>query len=155
LRILDYREAGVPVIEIESATLRRLYADWDAQRRGRAFPARADFDPLDYKYIVGNLSLLDVHHAPLRFHYRLHATNVAQRLGYELTGKSLAANPDPLARAKIHDHFAAVVGSRAPIATRNRFINPDGRQVNHESLVLPLSRDGETINMLMSALAFF
>jgi hypothetical protein len=143
------------VIEIESATLRRLYADWDAQRRGRPFPARADFDPLDYKYIVGNLSLLDVHHAPLRFHYRLHATNVAQRLGYELTGKSLEANPDADARTLIREHFSAVVEGRAPIAARHRFIASDGRDVNHESLVLPLSRDGETIDMLMSALAFF
>jgi hypothetical protein len=143
------------VIEIESATLRRLYADWDAQRRGRPFPARADFDPLDYKYIVGNLSLLDVHHAPLRFHYRLHATNVAQRLGYELTCKSLEANPDADARTLIREHFSAVVEGRAPIATRHRFIASDGRDVNHESLVLPLSRDGETIDMLMSALAFF
>jgi hypothetical protein len=96
-----------------------------------------------------------VHHAPLRFHYRLHATNVAQRLGYELTGKSLEANPDADARTLIREHFSAVVEGRAPIAARHRFIASDGRDVNHESLVLPLSRDGETIDMLMSALAFF
>lgn len=142
------------MVEIESATLRQLYTDWDAQRRGREFPARADFDPLDLKYVVGNLSLIDVHYAPIRFHYRLHATNVTRRLGYELTGKSLDANPNVAAREKIQKHFAAVVEDRVPLAIMNCFVTPDGRDVDHESLVLPLSRDGLTIDMLMSAVAF-
>jgi hypothetical protein len=145
------------LVEIESATLRQLYTDWDAQRRGREFPARADFDPLDLKYVVGNLSLIDVQYAPdapIRFHYRLHATNVTRRLGYELTGKSLDANPNVAAREKIRKHFAAVVQDRVPLAIMNRFVTSDGRDVDHESLVLPLSRDGLTIDMLMSAVAF-
>lgn len=142
------------MVEIESAALRRLHADWDAQRRGRQFPARADFDPLNLKYVIGNLSLVDVHYAPIRFHYRLHATNVAQRLGYEVTGKPLDAIPDPATRDAIKEHFGTVVESRAPSAIRHRFFAADGRVVNHEALVLPLSRDGTTIDMLMSALAF-
>jgi hypothetical protein len=142
------------VVEIESATLRQLYADWDAQRRGRQVPARADFDPLNLKYVIGNLSLVDVRYAPIQFHYRLHATNVAQRLGYELTGKLLDAVPDPATRAAIKEHFETIVESRAPSAIRQRFLAADGRAVNHEALVLPLSRDGATIDMLMSALAF-
>src|SRR4051794_23492799 len=52
----DVKRCTLVVIEIESATLRRLYADWDARRRGRKLPARADFDPLELKYILGNLS---------------------------------------------------------------------------------------------------
>ncbi|MDB5407215.1 MAG: hypothetical protein JWL84_2127 [Rhodospirillales bacterium] len=143
------------MIEIESPTLRRLYADWDARRRGRKLPARPDFDPLELKYILGNLSLVDVQYDPLRFRYRLHATNVAQRLGYELTGKPLAANPDVATREIIETHFQAVVASRIPQAIVHRFFTPEGRAVNHEALVLPLSRDGIRIDMLMSAVAFF
>lgn len=142
------------MIEIESATLRRLYTDWDTQRRGRLYPARADFDPLDLKYIVGNLSLIDVHYAPLRFHYRLHATNTGKRLGYELTGKSLEANPNRAAHDLIHKLYVAVVEGRVPIATTYCFPTAGGESVSHETLVLPLSRDGTTIDMLMSAVVF-
>jgi hypothetical protein len=152
--MIRHRETGATVSEIESETLRQLQTDWDARRRGRQFPARADFDPLDLKYIVGNLSLIDVHHAPVRFHYRLHATNVAQRLGYEMTGKPLEANPNLAARGLIEKHFTMVVESRLPLATRHRFVTADGRTVNHEALVLPLSRDGLIIDMLMSAVVF-
>lgn len=142
------------MIEIESATLRRLLTDWDDRRRGREFPARADFDPLDLRYIIGNLSLLDVRHEPLRFRYRLHATNVAQRLGYEMTGKPLEDHP-PSTREHVERHFVAVVEARVPLTILHRSFAADGRALDHESLVLPLSRDGTTIDMLMSGIAFF
>ena len=141
-----------PSLGIRDARLTRLLADWEARRRGRAFPARADFTPHDLKYLIGNLSLLDVVYAPLRFRYRIHATRLAQRVGVELTGKWVDEIPNPTHAAGARGHFTEVIERRMPIVYRraHEFVT-DNLPHNCEVLALPLASDGDTINMLMSA----
>jgi hypothetical protein len=143
------------VLEIRAPILQRLHADWDIRRRGREFPARGDFDVLDLKYIIGQLALLDVHHDPIRFHFRLHGTGISQRVGYEMTGKDLDDLPPPSVRTMVRRHFMAVLEERAPrVEVRERHIMED-RIVDSEILALPLSRDGAIIDMLMVGVIFF
>lgn len=142
------------MIEIEAPRLRQLYSEWEGWRGSREFPSRADFDPLALKYLMGNLSLLDVHYDPLRFHYRVHATEVTKRLGFDLTGKSLELWPDPAMKAVIHDSFAGVVESRVPTLRRRKITGHDGRPWQYESILLPLAADGVRIDMLMVAFEF-
>jgi hypothetical protein len=138
------------VLELKTPVLRQLYQDWDARRRGREMPARADFDPLDLKYCIGHLSLIDVAGDPPRYRFRLHASTVAQSIGFDLTGKSLDAMPDAEYRRMVADHYNEVLAARKPVAKyRNRQMT-DQHIWNCEVLVLPLSADGKTIDMLMS-----
>lgn len=138
------------MLELKTPVLRQLYQDWDARRRGREMPARADFDPLDLKYCMGKLSLIDVAHDPPRYRFRLHASSVAQSIGFDLTGKSLDAMPDAEYRRMVTDHYNEVLAARGPVAKyRNRQMT-DQHIWHCEVLVLPLSADGKTIDMLMS-----
>src|SRR3984957_4749406 len=84
-------------LNITSRRLKRLLSDWEGRRRGREFPRRAEFGPLDLIYIMGNLSLLDVSYNPLRFHYRIHGSNLSQRMGKDMTNKSVdeISGPNP------------------------------------------------------------
>jgi len=142
------------VLDLHSPLLRRLYEDWDRRRNGRAFPARSDFDVLDLGYIIGNVSLLDVRYDPLRFRYRLHGTNIAQRAGVDLTGKNVEDVPDIAWRAGLLKHFRAVIEQRRPVAITFRRAWTDHRFWNCESLALPLSREGNTIDMLMTSVVW-
>ncbi|MDE2227798.1 MAG: PAS domain-containing protein [Alphaproteobacteria bacterium] len=137
-------------ILIKSAPLRRLYRDWDARRAGRRVPARADFDPVEMKYILGQLSLIDVARDPLRFIFRLHATGNARHLGVDRTGKDLAFMPNPDVREHVRAHYELAVASREPVVQHRGGSFADGREWDYEVLVLPLASDGETIDMLMS-----
>src|SRR5579875_1444071 len=103
------------MLEIRSPLLARLAEDWEARRRGRLFPARPDFDVLDLGYILGRLSLVSVEPEPLCFRYRVHATDILWRHGYDLTGKALESHPDPAMREIIRQHFMAVLAQRAPV----------------------------------------
>ena len=149
-----------PVIHLQSSRLQRLYQDWNDRLRGREFPARADFTPYDLKYILGNLSLVDVGYDPLCFRYRLHATKLAERMGHEMTNKSTDDIPDPSHAAQARAHFTEVVERRVPVAyfrdptqiTKNEPYS--NVTYNSEVLVLPLSTDGTTVDMLMSALVW-
>lgn len=141
-----------PSLGIRDPRLRRLLEDWEARRHGREFPGRADFTPHDFRYLIGNLSLLDVRHNPLRFRYRVHATNLAHRIGVELTGKWVdqIRNRGHAEQARIH--FTEVIERRMPIVYRRQheFVT-DNLPHDCEILALPLAADGCSIDMLMSA----
>lgn len=128
--------------------LQRLYRDWDDRRHGREFPARADFDPVDLKYVLGDMALFDVLHDPLRFRFRLHPTNMVARLGYDLTGKFVDEIPDQRHRLLCREHFEEVIKARRPV-TQHRTAVTDFRQWNCEILALPLSTDNKVIDMLI------
>ncbi|MBV8535853.1 MAG: PAS domain-containing protein [Alphaproteobacteria bacterium] len=140
--------------DINAPQLRRLHEDWDQRRRGREFPARADFDPLDLKYILGDLSLVDVLRDPLRFRYRLHASNLVNRGGIDMTGRLVDEMPDERRRGNTLRHYNKVMSGRAPsvVSLQNEYT--DLRSWHCEVLVLPLATDGATIDMLMVAFAW-
>jgi len=144
----------VDQLDIKAPPLRRLYGDWDQRRSGREFPARADFDPVDLKYILGDLTLVDVLHDPLRFRFRLHASNLADRGGIDMTGRLLDEMPDARRRNNALRHYMKVLDTRRPsvIFLRNEYT--DQRSWHCEVMVLPLAADGTTIDMLMAAFAW-
>jgi len=135
---------------IREPRLKRFYDYWQMARRGRRFPARCDIDPLDFPYMLGNVMLVDVLRDPLRFRIRLHATNVVDRAGLDLTGKLIDEMPAERRKAA-EAHYRQVLAQRAPLALCYEHHPIDERMWNCEVLVLPLSTDGTTIDMLMSA----
>ncbi|MDE2165569.1 MAG: PAS domain-containing protein [Alphaproteobacteria bacterium] len=141
-------------LDIKAVSLRCLYRDWNARRNGRAFPARADFDPLELRYILGNLSLVDVLRDPLRFVFRLHASNNAARLGVDLTGKEVAQMPNSIDPGSVRAQYEQVVKTGAPVARRTESIFADGQRWEYEVLALPLATDGVTIDMLMAGMSW-
>ncbi len=148
----DDTTTGSPFIK--AAPLRLLYRDWNARRAGRGIPARADFDPLELGYILGNLSLIDVLRDPLRFVFRLHASNNALRLGADLTGKELADMPAAAEPERVRAHYELVVRTRKPQVQRRGGTLASGLTWEFEVLVLPLAADGETVDMLMAGMAW-
>lgn len=128
----------------------RLYAYWCARRGERALPARADLDPAEFAYVLGNLVLMEVQREPLRFRYRLHGVNLVMRDGYDMTGRWLHDHPEPEYRTRIEQTYGEVARTARP-AHGVRDIVVDGRMRRYESLVLPLGHDGTTVDMILGA----
>ncbi len=118
------------------------------------FPRARDFDVLDLGYIVGYLSLLDVNYDPLRFRFRLHASRVTERVGYEMTAKDLDELPARDTRAMVRRHFVDVIEQRAPIVQIRERQIVDERILSCEVLALPLAHDGTTIDMMMAGVVW-
>jgi hypothetical protein len=143
------------MIEIAAPRLKRLLSDWETRRRGREFPTRADFSPLDLKYIMGNLSLIEVTYNPLHFRYRIHGTNLAQRMRMELTNKSIDDIPAPKHAKQVRAQLTEVVERRVPLAFRDEDEYPaDYVPRDVEILALPLAAEGKTITMIMYAVVW-
>ncbi len=138
---------------IRHPLLRRLYDHWNAKRAGRELPARADFDPVELGWIVGNLLLLDVLRDPPGFRFRIHGTNLAERIGFDMTGKTMDDYPDPEYAKVALRSFSTVVGTRLPLSrVTERAI--EGRAYGYEALHLPLSSDGARVDMLLVGLVY-
>lgn len=142
------------MLTLKSPILQRLYDDWEARRRGRAMPSRADFDPLEMKYILGHLSLLDVFYNPVRFRYRVHGSEIAARFGVDLTRRYVDEAPSLDHRRTALEHYGAVVERREPIVGYRGHQFTDARIWNCEVLVLPLSNDGSIVTQLMSGIVW-
>lgn len=139
--------------KIETPCLRQLYAYWDERRQGREFPARHDLDPLDFRYALGHLLLLDVLGEPLRFRFRLHGSLLTERAGYDMTGRLVEELPHPANRRMLIERCRMLVAERQPMAVvHERILGP--RRFGYEAVWLPLAKDGHTIDMLLGGLVY-
>jgi hypothetical protein len=135
--------------EIRSPLVRQVLDYWAGKRGGRAFPARRDIDPLEFRFALGQVSLIDVLYQPLRFRYRLVSTTLTWHLGYEMTGKMTDAIPEPDVRDYVTSRYVKVVEGRQPLYEYGDTWL-DRRLWHYEALYLPLSGDGQIIDMLMA-----
>ena len=134
-----------------ASALRRLYEDWRARLKGGRFPKRSAFDPADLAYILGGLSLFEVHREPLRFRCRVHGTSVAGILGHEFTGKFLDQGAGGKYLDLVRAHFVDVVTTERPSLALHEDVIDGFTVWAAEALVLPLSRDGDALDLLLSA----
>lgn len=139
---------------IRHPKLRQLYEYWDGRRGERAMPSRADIDPVDMRFAIGDVILAEVvDETPPRFRIRLHGSNLSERTNFDLTGKMLDEMPVPEFRELSTRSFRKVVRTKEPlhvIAERPL----DGRIQRYEAILLPLSADGTRVDRLMVGMIY-
>lgn len=131
-------------------SLRRLYLYWNEKRGTRRFPARRDIDPLDFTYVLGWVTLVDVTYNPVRFRFRLYGSELAHRSGTDLTGTYADQHPSRDFGAMLQRSWQEVVDRGGPDCVHyDRVV--DNRKQPWEAVRLPLSSDGSVIDMLLAA----
>jgi len=144
----DFRES------IEHPDLRTLYDYWNERRRGRRWPARADINPVDLKFALGNMSLIDVSRDPMRFTFRLVGTLFAQRLGTDFTGKTVDDIPDAAYRDQVNAAYRKLAETGEPSVVLGERVF-DNKPRRFETLRLPLSEDDQSVNMILVCALYF
>jgi hypothetical protein len=140
--------------QIRDPRLLQFYDYWRDRRGHRRFPRRSDIDPLQVRYVLGYVMMVDVepHDSP-RYRVRLHGSEMAQRARYDLTGKFLEDLPDTEYRAYVLGRCASLVRKGDPeIIHHDRVL--DGEVRKYEALWLPFSENGSDVTMLMCALIY-
>jgi hypothetical protein len=138
---------------IRHPILKRMVAFWDAKRGDRAWPLRADFDPLAFWFAVGYVSLIDVvpktATAPRRFFFRLDGTRQVDLFGVDFTGKFLDQVADQEGTRIAEFSYGAAVDQGQP-QYFVRQVEFHERPIQYEIVILPISRSGERVDMLMT-----
>jgi len=131
--------------------LHKLYAYWNGIRPAPdLLPGRQHFDPVDIPALLPFLWLLDVHRDPLRFRYRLSGTELVKAMGADFNGKFLdeiRADFPESTTGKQHEEIVrtGVIAFREGWPTLHK-----GKEFRWmQRLVLPLARDGKTVDMVL------
>jgi hypothetical protein len=131
---------------------RQFYDYWLSIAPPGALPGRQHVVPEKMAPWLSRLWLLDIHRDPLRFRCRLAGSEMVRSIGWEVTGKWLdEVHPLSASDARSRDRFRIVAELGRPTWRRGalRWMRqPDYRTV--ESVMVPLARDGRTVDKLMA-----
>jgi hypothetical protein len=134
--------------------LRSLYEYWDGVRGGRRMPARADIDPVEIPKVLPYIIMYNV--APGGgFTIRLVGEEVQQFVGRNTTGQPAGACMAPPAAALMIEILAAVATERAPKFRAGKAHWHKAKSYrDFEACFLPLSSDGETVDVILGGIRF-
>lgn len=125
---------------------------WKGKRRDRFAPARADIDPAEIVKILPRVMLADVERdadGKIDFRYRLSGTGICNVHQSDLTGqRPLSLDPPPYGEL-VDRHYRTAVERRSPLA-HVIALRTSGKSASYARIILPLSADGETVDMLMT-----
>lgn len=145
---LAMREAPDP--QPDDNRLRRLLAYWLEKRGERPFPTKAEIDPVDFPYVLGYVTLVDVEPDPRRYRFRLDGSILVELSGTDYTGRYLDELPGAEYVAFIKETYDRVADSGAPYRYRKNDLL-DQQQFSEETLILPLGDSPPIVDMLVVA----
>ncbi|MFD2204581.1 PAS domain-containing protein [Kiloniella antarctica] len=132
--------------------LKLLHSYWCAKKELNAFPSRKDIDPLDFSYVLGDVSLIDViqneEHKTPRFNVRLLGSNIQTRVGSALINKNIEEFPEQDSLNKMKIAYQNVLRTKEPVAYPSLFTIGEKKEA-YICCIWPLSSDGDNIDMLL------
>jgi hypothetical protein len=137
--------------DLHDPRLKRLYGYWRERRAGAEMPPREAIDPLDFRYILGYVTLVDVERTPRRYRFRLDGSILAMLSGMDYTGKYLDELGMPDYCAFIAASYDRVVDAKRPYAYRKEGAF-DKKSFDEETLILPLGRDGKVFSLMVAVI---
>ena len=137
--------------------VRRFYDYWLAVAPAGRLPGRQHIAPEDLVPLLPRLWLGDVYRDPLRIRYRLAGTEVVWSFGREVTGQWLdEVQPEAFHNATVYERYRFMVETGRP--TWRRGVSQWQRDPKHrrvENCVVPLAKDGRTVDMLFAVVVLF
>lgn len=138
--------------------LAELHSYWSERCGTRKAPARADIDPIDIPQLLPHLALAEVEHADdgetFRIRYRLAGTQIEERFGCSLTNRYF----DELVEGPFMDYitglYRRLLTEMAPQYSESSFGADIEESLLAKRLLLPLSEDEETVNMVLAGVVF-
>lgn len=129
-----------------------MFRYWRSIHPGSRLPGRQHLNPADIKPLLPGVWLLDIQPAPFRLRYRLVGTRVVQMIGMDPTGLWMdEAHSEVAERPFYFERYRVVADTALPSWRRGRaslWINEDFAII--ENLVMPLSADGDKVDMLLA-----
>jgi hypothetical protein len=142
----------LPVGDPAYPDLIALLSYWNTKRGPRFAPPRSAIDPTEIVSVLPRVKLVDVLRAPdgkLDFRFRLAGTEIGNTLGTELTRLRPLDLQPPQFGTMVHEHYVQCVSERRPLLHRVE-IDSVRRVHSYVRLLLPLSSDSESVDMLMT-----
>ncbi len=144
------RIVGPDFLNLCTPRIRRAYEYWDGKRQGRRMPARRDIDPSEIKDLLPGILLINVLHDPLQLTYRLVGTDEVEARGYDPTGKDVRDHVFAVTPEFGFETYLLAATKGVVVYDQEPWAAPNPRLGEVGSVVMPLSDDDRTVNMLIA-----
>lgn len=150
--------SGTPVLEIissrpdlERPENRELLDHWEKLRGSAPVPLRTQFNPMDKPKHLPNLVVLEPS-VPDSANIRIFGTELARRLGLDLTGADLFSLYEGERARQIVEMIACVVNENAVAVAYSEWTTPSGHNFTTENMWLPLASQDGSINRILGSI---
>ena len=149
-------EGGMLPVPQTDPRIAEAYCYWLRKSAGRRMPRRADIEPTDIPKLLRDIMLVDVLPGG-RYRYRLIGTGNTTAHGFSATGRYLdEVLPGVEYNAHVIGLYDECVQTRRPLYSECLFLSPERHPARHTKvLFMPLSEDGESVNMVFVVQVFF
>jgi hypothetical protein len=131
-------------------TLRFAFDYWLSKAPDGLLPGRQHIDPMELRSILPNVMLIDVEPdaAGPKFRLRLIGTAITEATGRDLTGQYFGPE-NQSGDTLLMQRLIGLVETGQPYFVAEKLNVPDRQHMLHR-LVMPLARDGKTIDMIFA-----
>ncbi len=132
-------------------TLRFAFDYWLSKAPDGMLPGRQHIDPIELRTILPNVMLIDVEPDPAgaKFRLRLIGTAITEATGRDLTGQYFGPENQSGDQVMM-ERLAGLLETGQPYFVVDKLYAPDRQHLLLHRLVMPLARDGKTINMIFA-----
>jgi hypothetical protein len=148
---------AAPETPFTDPRLEQAYLYWREKAAGRTMPSRNDIDPVDIPKLLPDVMLVERLDNG-RYRYRLIGTENQTAHGLNATGRYLdEVLPGPDYSAHVLALYDECVTARRALYSECLFFSPSRPEPERHTKVLfmPLSPDGDTVNMILVIQVFF
>lgn len=134
--------------------LAELLEHWKTLRGERQMPRRSDFNPAQVPRLLSALCLVEVIDGGNDYYYRVAGSRLEEMCGQKLQSRRFSEIPHAEARESMQATCKACVQSAGPVVIKNQLREPGRDHMSITAIILPLSDDGETVNMVLTLTEF-
>ena len=129
---------------------------WKSRGAGGRLPGRPDIDPVDFPEQLPGVFLLEVSCPTGPHRLRLSGTGLDAAVGEDRTGQFLSAVEDGarVSPATVLADYEECIRSGQPRCARGLIRWPGQAALGFERLILPLARDGRSVDMILGVMSF-
>ncbi|MGE5147038.1 MAG: PAS domain-containing protein [Candidatus Eiseniibacteriota bacterium] len=139
--------------QIDDPLFLGLYRHWDAKRGNRLYPIWSSFDPLELQPWLGLMSVVEIEAGTGRFKFRIFGQSSASLLNVEMNGRYADELPNYVVDTVLKD-YNALVAAGVPIYRVHNVGGASIHALTVRRLLLPLSSNGDDLDMILGAMRF-
>ncbi|MDP6876159.1 MAG: PAS domain-containing protein [Alphaproteobacteria bacterium] len=143
-----------PDLNFDDQRLFDLVQYWHGKRGSRVMPARQEIDVLELKLHLGRIHITELEYEPFRMRYRLIGSISTGIVGRDMTGRYFDEIYPPEILAGMHDVYGWIAENRKPLRGYGSAIFANKSTYTFETVNLPLSDDGEVVNMVVGEIIY-
>ena len=133
---------------IEQEIQKKLFRYWDSKKTGSELPGRSDIHPEEIVRLLPHVGLIDVL-SENQFRYRLIGTEMVNLFQKDFTGMNVLDSKKGEYGKALTSLYADAAEYGSAVYSRSLFLLREDISIDVSRLVLPLSSDKKTVDMLL------